>query len=232
MIRRRDRHNALASRRNESPLPESDMGPLGPALSCLRFAVVVRRANRGRASGRHAALDGRRACRCAAAARHARIRCLDGGARPGSGEAQNRSIKDRSIKDRATQQNRSVSIVPTLRWRLQFANQPADIAGLHWIRRYRDFFDVIAPGAIERAKFKSSGPRRDARKRHARLALWAAKSLNGKQRDYGWIIGHGLHLGSGESTKLSVTGRCRLGTVMRQHCSSGFRRRWSQLVSS
>jgi hypothetical protein len=81
-----------------------------------------------------------------------------------------------------------------LRWRLQFANQPTDIAGLHWIRRYRDFFDVIAPGAIERAKFKSSGPRRDARKRHARLALWAAKSLNGKQRDYGWIIGHGLHL--------------------------------------
>jgi hypothetical protein len=50
---------------------------------------------------------------------------------------------------------------------------------------------VIAPGAIERAKFKSCGPRRDARKRHARLALWAAKSLNGKQRDDGWIIGHG-----------------------------------------
>jgi hypothetical protein len=82
----------------------------------------------------------------------------------------------------------------TLRWRLQLANQPADIAGLHWIRRYRDFFDVIAPGAIERAKLKSGGPRRDARKRHPRLALWAAKSLNGKQRDYGWIIGHGLHL--------------------------------------
>src|ERR1700682_1762827 len=81
-----------------------------------------------------------------------------------------------------------------LRWRLQFANQPTDIAGFHWIRRYRDFFDVIAPGAIEPAKFKSSGPRRDARKRHARLALWAAKSLNGKQRDYGWIIGHGLRL--------------------------------------
>jgi hypothetical protein len=82
----------------------------------------------------------------------------------------------------------------TLRWRLQFANQPADIAGLHWIRRYRDFFDVIAPGAIEGAKFKSGGPRRYARKRHARLALWAAKSLNGKQRDYGWMIGHGRHL--------------------------------------
>jgi hypothetical protein len=47
MITRRDRHNALASRRNESPLPESDMGPLGPALSCLRFAVVVRRQTAG-----------------------------------------------------------------------------------------------------------------------------------------------------------------------------------------
>ena len=81
-----------------------------------------------------------------------------------------------------------------LAWGLQVANEPADIAGLHWIRRYRNFFDVIAPGAIERAKFKSGGPRRDARKRHARLALWAAKSLNGKQRDYRWIIGHGLHL--------------------------------------
>ena len=79
------------------------MGPLGPALSCLRFAVVVRRANRRRASGGHAALDGRRACRCAAAARHARIRCLDGSARPGSGEAQNRPAQNRPAKDRPAQ---------------------------------------------------------------------------------------------------------------------------------
>jgi hypothetical protein len=78
-----------------------------------------------------------------------------------------------------------------LRWCVQFADQPADIAGFGWIGRDRDLFDMIAPGAIERSKFKSGWPRQDARKRHARLAFWAAKPLNGEQRDDGWIIGHG-----------------------------------------
>jgi hypothetical protein len=38
----------------------------------------------------------------------------------------------------------------TLRRRPQFADQPANISRLHWIRRYDDFFDVIAFGAVER----------------------------------------------------------------------------------
>jgi hypothetical protein len=40
----------------------------------------------------------------------------------------------------------------------QVANEPADISGLHRIGRYRDFFDMIAFGAVKRAKFKSPGP--------------------------------------------------------------------------
>jgi hypothetical protein len=38
-------------------------------------------------------------------------------------------------------------------------------------------FDVIAFGAVERVKFKSCRPRRDARKHHARSAFRAAELL-------------------------------------------------------
>jgi hypothetical protein len=65
-----------------------------------------------------------------------------------------------------------------LSWRLQFANEPANISRLHWIRRYGDLFDVIALRAVERAKFKSCGSWRDTRKHHPRLAFRAAESLN------------------------------------------------------
>jgi hypothetical protein len=51
-------------------------------------------------------------------------------------------------------------------------------------------FDVIAFGAVERAKFKSCRPRRDARKLHARSTFRAAKLLNCEQWDCGWVIGH------------------------------------------
>jgi hypothetical protein len=81
--------------------------------------------------------------------------------------------------------------VADLGWRLQFANEPPHISGFRWIGRYRDFFDMITPGAIERSKFKSGRSWQDARKRHACLAFWAAKPLNGKQRDCGWKIDHG-----------------------------------------
>jgi hypothetical protein len=77
-----------------------------------------------------------------------------------------------------------------LRWRLQFTHQPANISGLHRVRRYNDFFDMIAIGAVERAKFESFRPRCDFGKLHANLALWAAESLNCEQWDCGWIIGH------------------------------------------
>ena len=101
MIMRLDRHIAVRSLRDESSLPGTQMGI---ALPCLRFAVVLRRANHGRASGGPAALDGRRACRCTAAARLAPVRCLDGRARPGSGAAEERrSTQDRSIQDRSIQ---------------------------------------------------------------------------------------------------------------------------------
>jgi hypothetical protein len=73
---------------------------------------------------------------------------------------------------------------------MQFANEPANSLGFHWIGRYDDSFDVTAFGAVERAKFVSSRPRRDARKHHARLAFRAAESLNCEQRDCGWVIGH------------------------------------------
>jgi hypothetical protein len=46
-----------------------------------------------------------------------------------------------------------------LGWWLQFANEPANISGFHWIWRYSDLFDVIAFRAVERAKPKSSRPR-------------------------------------------------------------------------
>jgi hypothetical protein len=77
-----------------------------------------------------------------------------------------------------------------LRWRLQFTHQPTNIAGLHRVRRYNDLFDVIAFGAVERAKFESCRPRRDVSQPHANLALWAAESLNCEQRDCGWVVGH------------------------------------------
>lgn len=77
-----------------------------------------------------------------------------------------------------------------LRWRLQFTQQPANISGLHRVRRYHDFFDMIAFGTVERAKFESCGPRRDVGKPHANLAFWAAESLYCEQWDCGWVIGH------------------------------------------
>ena len=75
-------------------------------------------------------------------------------------------------------------------WRMQLANEPANSLGFHWIGRYDDSFDVTAFGAVERAKFVSGRPRRDARKHHARLAFRAAESLNCEQRDCGWVKGH------------------------------------------
>jgi hypothetical protein len=72
----------------------------------------------------------------------------------------------------------------------QVANEPADISGLHRIGRYRDFFDMIAFGAVKRAKFKSPGPRRDARKYHARSTVRAVELLNGEQWDCSQMIGH------------------------------------------
>ena len=61
---------------------------------------------------------------------------------------------------------------------------------LRRIRRDRNFFNMMASGAVEGAKFDSCGPRRDARKRHARSAFRAAKQLDGEQRDSGQVIGH------------------------------------------
>jgi hypothetical protein len=49
---------------------------------------------------------------------------------------------------------------------------------------------MIAFGAVERAKFESCRPRRDAGKPHASLAFGAAESLNCEQWDCGWVIGH------------------------------------------
>ena len=97
---------------------------------------------------------------------------------------------------------------PALPWRLQFTDEPADISGFRRIQGDGDLFDVIALGAVERSKFKACRPWRDARKRHARPAFWAAKSFNREQRDCGKIVGHGLPpLGIGGSAKLSVAGR-------------------------
>ena len=79
-------------------------------------------------------------------------------------------------------------------WCPQFADEPANISGLHWIRRDRDLFDMIAFRAVERAKFKSCRSRRNARKHHARLAFRTAQSLNCEQWDCGQVIGHAFHL--------------------------------------
>jgi hypothetical protein len=116
-----------------------------------------------------------------------------------------------------------------LAWGLQVANEPADIAGLHWIGGYRDFLDVIAFGAVERPKFKSCRSRRDARQRHAHSAIRAAECLDREQRDCGEIIGHDLDPRSGGSARLSVTGRCR--NEARPRCSSGLRHCWSILLT-
>src|SRR6267143_4792653 len=77
-----------------------------------------------------------------------------------------------------------------LRGRLQFANEPANISRLHRIQHNDDFYNMIAFGTVERAKFQSCRPRRDARQPHASLTFREANSLNCKQRDCGWIIGH------------------------------------------
>ena len=75
--------------------------------------------------------------------------------------------------------------------RTQFTSEPAYSVGFHRIiQRNGDLFDPIAIGAVERAKFKSCRPRRDARKLHARSAFWTAELLNGEQWDCGWVICH------------------------------------------
>ena len=88
LIAGRDRHNALATVGHESLPFRTQMGVARPRR---RVAIVLRRANRGRADRGHAALDGRRARRRAATARHARIRGVDGRARAGRGEVKGRS---------------------------------------------------------------------------------------------------------------------------------------------
>jgi hypothetical protein len=75
--------------------------------------------------------------------------------------------------------------IMTLCRRPQFADEPANISGLHWIRRDSDFFDAVACGAFEGAKFESRRSRRDVRQHHANLALRAAKALDCEQGDGG-----------------------------------------------
>jgi hypothetical protein len=72
----------------------------------------------------------------------------------------------------------------------QFANEPANISGLHRIAGDNDFLNMIASGAVERAKFESRRPWCDARKPHTGLAFRAAESLYCEQRNCGWVIGH------------------------------------------
>jgi hypothetical protein len=72
-----------------------------------------------------------------------------------------------------------------LRRRLQFANEPANITGLHWIGGYRDLFDVIAFRAVEAVKVKSRRSWHDARKHHLCLAFRAAEVLDCKQWNCG-----------------------------------------------
>ena len=73
----------------------------------------------------------------------------------------------------------------TLCRRLQFADESANISGLHWIRRDGDFFDAVALRAFEGAKFESRRSRRDTRQHHANLAFRAAKPLDCEQGDGG-----------------------------------------------
>src|ERR1700730_14975899 len=110
-----------------------------------------------------------------------------------------------------------------------FTHLPANISGLHRVRRYRDFFDMIAFGAVERAKFESCRPRRNMSKPHTNLAFWAAESSSG---DCGWVIGHCIPpLGQAGSAKLAVTGGCQSGPVMEPACASEFGSRWSKLLT-
>src|SRR4030088_1355707 len=88
VIAHRDCHNRMTSERDEWLFPEIKMGPSVPRM---RVAVVFRPQDAGRAPGGNAALEGRRARWRAAAARHARIRCLDGRARSGSFEVEDRA---------------------------------------------------------------------------------------------------------------------------------------------
>jgi hypothetical protein len=119
-----------------------------------------------------------------------------------------------------------------LGWRPQFANEPTNVSRLHRIRRYDDFFDIIAFGTVERAKFESCRPRRDARKHHSRLAFGAAESLNREQWDYGWVIGHcipPLNQAGAQNSQSPVDAEA--GAVMEPVCASEFRRRWSILLT-
>ena len=99
--------------------------------------------------------------------------------------------------------------------------QRTNISRLHWIGRYYDFFDVIAFGAVEPAKFESFRPRRDARKDHARSAFRAAEPLNCEQGDCGSVIGHCITpLGQAERKTLSHRSMPKRA-VMEPACSSG-----------
>src|SRR5258705_9538097 len=74
---------------------------------------------------------------------------------------------------------------------MQFASEPTNSIGFHRIiRRNGNLFGVSTFGAVERAKLKSCGPRRGARKLHACAAFWAAELLNCEQWDCGWVICH------------------------------------------
>src|SRR5258708_37254245 len=88
LIAHRDGHNRVVSPGDESLRFETGMGL---PVSCMRFADDLFGPNRGRTAGGHAALDGWRACRRTAAARYARIRCMDGRARSGGSETEGRS---------------------------------------------------------------------------------------------------------------------------------------------
>jgi hypothetical protein len=91
---------------------------------------------------------------------------------------------------------------------------------------------MIAFGAVERAKFESFRPRRDAGKSHANLAFWAAESLNCEQWDCGWVIGHCIPPLSQAGAQHSLSPMVAYGgPVMEPACASEFRSRWSILLT-
>ena len=95
--------------------------------------------------------------------------------------------------------------------------------GNHWIYKGDKYFVyVVAQGALKCAKVIAGWAGGDASQHRLCLAFRA-----GWSRD----IGHHARLRSGGSATLSVTGNGQWRTVMEPTCASGFRSRWSILLT-
>jgi hypothetical protein len=117
------------------------------------------------------------------------------------------------------------------------ASRPTRIDCLHRVPD-NHLLDMLALRTFERQKVGMRGTRFDPGQHHPALTFRAAGPLDGKQGWEGMTIGFrhdpSPALGGSatlSSATLSVTSRCRYGTMMESACSSGSLSRWSILLT-